>query len=323
VNYNPLLSSLIQIFDGYSRFDLNGQTLFFRHFSLRDHESISINFEKYKNIAISKGVETENQTRERLLKDGSWTDDDELSIAELESYISNLKKTKSKLFLPSQVEEHQKIIDEETSKLNLLLNRKRELDSTSAESYASKMSNEEFLRMLVYEDRELKKIKYSYEEFGELTSTELSEISSKYLSLSESLNEDNIQKIVLQDFFNMYISSCEDSYSFFGKFIHELTTYQMKLLLFGKIFNNIFQYNDDIPDSIKKDPRAIFNFIESKKVREKFQSESKDSDGTMVFGATKEDIEILDPKAKKQSLSSILEKSGGSLNMEQMMDLLG
>lgn len=323
MNYNPLLSSLIQIFDGYSRFDLNGQTLFFRHFSLRDHESISINFEKYKNIAISKGVETENQTRERLLKDGSWTDDDELSIAELESYISNLKKTKSKLFLPSQVEEHQKIIDEETSKLNLLLNRKRELDSTSAESYASKMSNEEFLRMLVYEDRELKKIKYSYEEFGELTSTELSEISSKYLSLSESLNEDNIQKIVLQDFFNMYISSCEDSYSFFGKFIHELTTYQMKLLLFGKIFNNIFQYNDDIPDSIKKDPRAIFNFIESKKVREKFQSESKDSDGTMVFGATKEDIEILDPKAKKQSLSSILEKSGGSLNMEQMMDLLG
>lgn len=322
MNYNPLLTSLIEIFDGYSRFDLNGQTLFFRHFSLRDHEAISINFQKYKKIAINKGVETESQTRERLLKDGSWTDDDELKISELESYISNLKKTKSKLFLPSQVEEHQKIIDEENSKLHALVNRKQELDSTSAESYASKMSNEEFLRILIYEDKELKKLKYTYEEFGELTSSELSEISSAYMYLSNTLNEDNIQRIVLQDFFNMYISSCENPHIFFGKFIHELTTYQMKLLLFGRIFHNIFQYNDDIPDSIKQDPRAIFNFIESKKVREKFQHESKDSDGTMVFGATKEDIEILDPNAKKQSLSSILEKSGGSLNMEQMMELL-
>lgn len=322
MNYNPLLTSLIEIFDGYSRFDLNGQTLFFRHFSLRDHEAISINFQKYKNIAINKGVETENQTRERLFKDGSWTDDDELKISELQLYISNLKKTKSKLFLPSQVEEHQKIIDGENSKLNVLLNRKHELDSTSAESYASKMSNEEFLRILIYEDKELKKLKYTYEEFGELTSSELVEISSAYMSLSNSLSEDNIQRIVLQDFFNMYISSCENPHIFFGKFIHELTSYQMKLLLFGRIFHNIFQYNDDIPDSIKQDPRAIFNFIESKKVREKFQHESKDSDGTMVFGATKEDIEILDPNAKKQSLSSILEKSGGSLNMEQMMELL-
>ena len=323
MNYNPLLSSLIEIFDGYSRFDLNGQTLFFRHFSLRDQNLISNNFEKYKNIAISRGIESEKETYERLKTEENWTQNDDLKISELELYIINLKKTKSKLFLPSQMEEHQKIIDEEQNKLNILLDKKNELISTTAESYANKMSNEEFLRMLIFKDEQLTQLKYSEEEFGEVTSEELTQLSSNYFSLSNKFNEDNIQKIVLQDFFNMYISSCEDAYIFFGKFIHQLTAYQMKLLLFARIFNNIFQYNDDIPDSLKKDPKAIFNFIESKKTREKYQSESKDSDGSMVFGATKKDIEILDPNAKKQSLSSILEKSGGSLNMEQMMDLMG
>lgn len=322
MNYNPLLSSLIEIFDGYSRFDLNGQTLFFRHFSLRDQNLISNNFEKYKNIAISRGVESEKETYERLKIEENWTENDDLKISELESYIANLKKTKSKLFLPSQMEQHQKIIEEEEIKLNLLLNKKSELISTTAESYANKMSNEEFLRVLVFKDEQLTKLKYSEEEFGEVTSEELNQLSSKYFDLSNRFNEDNIQKIVLQDFFNMYISSCEDAYIFFGKYIHQLTAYQMKLLLFARIFNNIFQYNDDIPDSLKKDPKAIFNFIESKKTREKYQSESKDSDGSMVFGATKKDIEILDPNAKKQSLSSVLEKSGGSLTMEQMMDLM-
>ena len=322
MNYNPLLSSLIEIFDGYSRFDLNGQTLFFRHFSLRDQNLISNNFEKYKNNAINRGIETEAQTYERLKKDGDWTSDDDLKIAELESYISNLKKTKSKLFLPSQMDAHQEIIDEEQTKLNILLNKKSELISTTAESYANKMANEEFLRVLIYEDDSLKKLKYSEDEFGELTSTELSEISSKYFSISEKLNEDNIQKIVLQDFFNMYISSCEDAYIFFGKFIHQLTAYQMKLLLFARIFNNIFQYNDDIPDNIKKDPKAIFTFVESKKTREKFQSQSKDSDGSIIFGATKKDIDIIDPSAKKVSLSDEIAKNGGSLSMEQMIELM-
>lgn len=322
MNYNPLLNSLIEIFDGYSKFDFDGQTLFFRHFCLRDQSLISNNFEFYKNIAVSKGIETEKQIYDRLKIEESWTEEDDLKIAELDSYISNLKKTKKKLFLPSQMEQHQKIIDEEQAKLNHLMATKNDLISITAESYASKMSNEEFLRRLIYEDEKFQKLKFTEEEFGELTSSEIKLISSNYLEISEKFTEDNIQQIVVEDFFNMYISCCENAYIFFGKFIHELTAYQMKLLLFGKIFHNIFQYNEDIPESIRKNPKAIFNFVESKKTREKYQAQAKDSDGSIVFGATKEDIDILDPSAKKPSLSSLIEKNGGSLNMEQMINLL-
>jgi hypothetical protein len=322
VNYNPLLNNLIEILDGYSRFDFNGQTLFLRHFSLRDQNLISENYKKYKNLAINRGIETEEQIYQRLNIEQAWTDEDNLKVAELESYISNLKKTKKKLFLPSQMEQHQKVIDEEEKKLNSLIDKKHNLISITAESYANKISNEEFLRILLYKDEKLTELKYTHDEFGELTSSELSEISLIYLEITSRFSEDNIQQIVLEDFFNMYLSSCEDSYIFFGKFIHQLSAYQMKLLLFAKIFNNIFQYNDDIPESIKKNPKAIFNYLDSKKNREKYQAQAKDSDGSMVFGATKQDIEILDPSAKKPSLSSLIEKNGGSLNMEQMMDLL-
>ena len=91
MNYNPLLSSLIEIFDGYSRFDLNGRTLFFRHFLLRDQNNASLSHEKYKNIAIKKGIQTKDQSLERIKKDECWNEQDDLKIAELQFYIENLK----------------------------------------------------------------------------------------------------------------------------------------------------------------------------------------------------------------------------------------
>jgi hypothetical protein len=323
VNYNPLLTSLIEIFEGYSRFDLNGRTLFFRHFSLKDQNAISLSFNKFKNLAESRGIENKDQIFQRLKEDQTWSDDDEIKILELQSYLDSLRKTKSKLLLPSQKEEHQKLIDEEDNKLNLILLRKNELVGMSSDGYAGKMSNEEFLRILLFKDESLKNPAFSEEEFGELTSSELSEISKKYFELSEKLNDENIQKIVLEDFFNMYISFCENSFNFFGKYVYQMTSYQMKLLLYGRIFHNIFQYNEDIPEHIRKDPKAIFEFVESKKTRDKYQNEAKDSDGSMVFGATSKDIETIDPGAKRISLSEEIAKNGGTLNMEQMMQLMG
>jgi hypothetical protein len=322
VNYNPLSNSLINIFDGRTAFDLNGQRLFFRHFTIRDQNSIAVFYEKYKKIAIKKGIETEEQIYKRLKDDGDWSEDDDLKISELETYVANLKTTKDKIFLPSQKESHQKLIDEQQSELNFLLSRKNDLVRTSAEGYANKMANEEFLRTLIYEDSNLNKLKYSDEDFGGLTSDEISELSKTYFKISSDLSDLNIQNIVLQDFFNIYLSACENPYHFFGKFIHELTAYQMKLLLYGRIFNNIFQYHDDIPDNIKKDPKAIFDFVDSKKNRESFQSQNRDG-ATAVFGATSDDLEILDPSARKVSLSEEIKKNGGSLNMEQMMKLMG
>lgn len=321
MNSNFHLENLIQILDSRTAFDLNGQRLFIRHFSLRDQNLISSFYQKYEKIATSKGIETSEQIYKRLKEDGDWTEEDDLKISEMQTYVENLKKTKSKIFLPSQKESHQKLIDEEESKLNFLLSRKHELVSMSAEDFANKRSNEEFLRSLIYKDEKLQHLAFSDEEFGELSSTDISEISKKYYDISKKLSDVNIQKIVLQDFFNMYLSACENPYFFYGKFISELSVYQVKLCLFGRIFYNIFQYHDDIPEDIKKEPQAIFDFVDSKKNRESLADKYKDG-ATAVFGATEKDLDILDPSARKISLSEEIKKNGGSLNMDQMIKLM-
>jgi hypothetical protein len=323
VNYNPLLHSLTQIFDGYTRFDFKGQTLFLRHSCLRDQGNLSFIYNKYYEIAISRGIETEKEIYKRLIESSEWSEEDDLKIAEQESYINNLIKTKDQLFLPSQKEKHEKLIESEQEKLNILLNKKNELVSITAESFASKVCSEEFIRLLIFEDRKLSKLKFTNEEFGDLTIQDLNELNSKHIKINKEINEESIQKIVLQDFFGLYISLCEDPFVFFGKHVHEMSAFQLKLLLYGRVFNNIFQHNDDIPNEIKKDPDEIFKFLDRKKARDKFQSSNSDKDASMVFGATREDLDILDPSARKISLSEQIAKNGGSLNMEDMIKLMG
>ena len=202
-------------------------------------------------------------------------------------------------------------------------NKKNELLGVTAENFANKMANEEFLRMLIYKDKELKKLRFSKNEFGELRTEEIIQLTNNYSDIAKDLNDDAIQEIILQDFFNVYFSYCENAKDFFGKAINKLSAYQMKLSLYSKILNNIFQYHDDIPEYMRKDAKSIFLFVESKKSRDKFQASSSKDGGTAIFGATKKDMEMLDPNSKKLSLSSLIEKNGGSLSMQQMMDLMG
>jgi hypothetical protein len=117
LNDNLYIEIVNEIFDGYTRFDFKDQTVFLRHFSLKDQEFLNKNFEQHKNRAIAKGIQEEKDVLARLDKDGTWSKDDENKILELESFVQNLEKTKSKLMLPSQKEGHQKLIDEEKFKL--------------------------------------------------------------------------------------------------------------------------------------------------------------------------------------------------------------
>ncbi len=323
MNYNPLLHSLTQIFDGYTRFDFKSQALFFRHSCLRDQGNLSFIYKKNYETAISRGIETEKEVYKRLIDCGDWSEEDDLKIIEQESYINNLIKTKDQIFLPSQKENHQKLIEEEQEKLNFLLNKKNELVSITAEKFASKVCSEEFIRLLIFEDSNLSKLKFTNEEFGDLSVEDLNELSSFHVKIIKEINEESIQKIVLEDFFGLYISLCEDPFAFFGKPIHELSAFQLKLLLYGRVFNSIFQTHDDIPIEIKKNPDEIFKFIDRKKAREKFQNSNSDKDASIVFGATREDLDILDPSARKISLSEQIAKNGGSLNMEDMIKLMG
>ena len=325
MNEEEYIGIVGEIFDGYTEFDYFGQTLFLKHFSIRDQRYIHRFYEKYKSIAINKGISTEKEMLEQLREDDLWSDKDDLKIAGLEMEIESLSQAKKHLLLPSQKEVYQKNITNKSYDLSLLKNSRREVTGKTAEEYASNRANEEFIRYIIYKDRDLSINFFDDDEFSELTDIQMALLLRQYGECNKRLCEENIQNAVLRDFFNMYFSQTEDVSAFYGKPIIHLSVYQLKLALYARVFFNIFQYNDDLPEGIKKDPSAILRFSESKKSGKASESRIKDSDhgATAVFGATKEDLTFIDPNAKKISLQDEIKKKGGSMNMEQMMELMG
>jgi len=313
-----------EIFDGYTEFEYKGQPAYLKHFSIRDQRYIHKYYEKYKNIAVKKGIPTEEQMTAQLVADGLWCDEDDMKIAQLETEVENLKETKRNLTLPSQKEKTQESINDRSKELNFLKIKKKEVIGKTAEDYGSSRSNEEFIRYILFKDETLKDHLFSEDEFSEINDMDIAYLVKQHESCSERLKEENIQSAVLRDFFNMYLSQTENLFNFYGKSIIHLSVYQLKLALYARVFFNIFQYNEDVPEYIKKNPSDLLKFAESKRNGNKASEKFKNSDNgaTAVFGATKEDLSFVDPSAKKISLSDELNKNGGSMNMEDLMKLM-
>ena len=120
----------------------------------------------------------------------------------------------------------------------------------------------------------------------------------------------------------MYISQCENIKDFYDKAIVLLSVYQLKTAIFARMFFNIFQYTEDIPDYIREDPEKLLAYSDNKRNKNS-GGVNEDADGSAIFGATKEDMKIVAGAGKQVSLKDELDKNGGKLNMEQMMKLAG
>jgi len=316
-----------EIFDGYTEFYFKGEPVYLKHFSIRDQRYIHKYYNRYKNLAINKGISTEEQALNNIKKDGLWSndDDDKISFCELE--LDSLRDNLLNAYLPSQKKSLQETLDEKQKELNILKIKRKEVIGTTAEDFASSRSNEEFIRYILFKDQDLKKHLFTEEEFGELDDKDITSLVKQNSNCSSRLGEELIQESVLRDFFNMYLSQTEDVSSFYGKPIIHLSVYQLKLALYARVFYNIFQYNDDIPNGIKKDPSALLRFAESKRNGQGNKTLSKirnqDSGATAVFGATKEDLSYVDSQAKQINLNDEVKKKGGRLNMDDMIKLMG
>jgi hypothetical protein len=312
-----------EIFDGYTDITFQGKTVYIKHFSIRDQRYIHRFYNKYKSIAESKGIPSEKEMLDSLREDGLWSDNDDRAIINLEQEIEGLKASKLAAFLPSQKKALQDSIESKRKELYLLLNKKAELVGRTSERYGSQRSNEEFIRYLIYSDPQCLQHFFTDEQFANLSEDELEFFIRENDGISQRLNESNIQYCVLRDFFNMYLSQTEDVSAFYGKAIIELSVYQLKLAIYARVFFNIFQYHEDLPERMKQDPVAIFDFVERKKNNNSKSYVNTDKGASAVFGATKEDLEIIDPNARTVSLSDEISKNGGVMNMDQLIELMG
>ena len=317
------ISLVGEAFDGYTEALLNDKPAYIKHVSIKDQRYLHKYYEKYKNLALSKGLEGEEDRMAYLIEEGVWSSEEDSKISSLKFEIENLKRTKPKLPLPSQRKTLGDTISERTTDLIKLLSDKKAVVGKTAEDYATSRSGDEILRFLLFKDEKLTQHLYTEEEFGELETWELAKINSIQADISERFSDIKVQEAVLRPFFSMYLSLCENVGAFYSKPVTFLSIYQLRVVLFGRMFFNIFQYTEDIPDDIKEDPERLMSFSEMKKDKGAKAGIRDDADGSMVFGATKGDLKSLDADPNAPSLSEEAKKHGGKLDMKQMMRLAG
>ena len=314
------------IVHGFSPEEYQGELIYLKHLSPHDQVELEDLTEVYQRQAEDRGLPTEEDMLDFLEQEGSWTQKDNKEVERIENFIALLQSSKTKIVLKSAIDKQNELIAEEESKLMVKLQQKDDLIGNTCEKYAQQRTNDFYILRSFFKDKKLESPLLSEDEYNELAAPELAILVRLYNDVFASFSEESIQYLILEDFYQPYLSFSDDSMQFYGIPFCQLTYNQVRMIVYTRIFKNIYENNHNIPEKVKKDPKALLDYgsisdEEKEKMKEKFE----ESDGSTLVGARKEDYEYLGitPPSGGVDLHEAAKKKGGSLNMEDMMKLSG
>ena len=311
---------------GYSTTILEEEFVYVKHLTPHDQVELEEIEKKYFDAALKRGVPTESDMLGFLQQEGDWTDKDEEEIERRERFLGNLRDAKSKMVLKSEIDRQQVVIEAEITAINEKNSSRMSLIGNTCERYAKERLNDFYMIKSFFKDKDLLIPLFGEDEFDELENQDLKRIVSVYNDIFQDFNEENIQYTILEDFYNPYLSFAEDSMQFYGKPFCNLTYNQIRLIVYTRVFKNIFDSNENIPENIRKDPAKLLDFgSSSTEERDKVKSKLSEGDGGTIVGAKDEDYEYLgiEKPTGGVDLHEEAKKKGGTLNMEDLMKLHG
>ena len=321
-SYRKLLK---EITEGYSSYFIEEELRFIKHQSTADLVDFDDVYQMYFDRALAKGLPTEEEIFENLKAEGFWTEKDDAELDSQTFYLESLVKNKKNIYLKSALDQVNIQIKEAQEKLAELVHKKTSLVTNSCEMYASNRANDFYIVNSFYKDKELTDPLFTQEEYEYMDASEASKLIRMYNEFHNRFSEENIQKLTLQGFYRIYYAFSETANDFFGDPILYLTNFQLNLIMYTRIFKNIFDQYDDIPERIMDDPAALLDFANSADAREEMKKKfAGDNAASTIVGATKEDMEELGiSPSQGTSLAEAAKKKGGSLDMKDLMDLSG
>ena len=306
-------------------------SFYIKHLNIFDNVQTDQIYDECYERAKEKKLPTRKDQIEYLIKESLWTEGDNTELEKTRLYVDNLKVTKSKLYLKSQIDSIKESIEEAETKLAKMQMERETLIGFTAEKYAQKKSNEIYIQKAIYSNNDFSELAMTEEEFNYVTDKSLSELTMDYNDATRIVTMENIKKISLMPFFCNYFYLCDDNpHIFYGKPVVDLTFYQAEMFAFGRYFKNLAQdAKVQPPDEIRNDPDKLIEFYEAKKnadaVMDKANERAGDKGGaTSLVGATKEDLEALgyqQGQGTTVSLTDVANKKGGSLSMEDFIQL--
>ena len=310
---------------GYSSSRIDSQTIYIKHLCPHDQVEIEEIEEEYHSDALNRGVPTEAEMMAFLKKEGDWTDEEDAQIKRNEIFLDSLLRAKSKIVLQSQVEQQDGLIKETREKLQKKKAELVALLGNTCEKYARERVNDFYVIKSFFKDSCCEAPLYSEESFDELPSLQIFKLVKTFNESFANIDEKRIQHLILQDFYSPYMPFAENSVEFFGKAFCELTYSQIKLMVFSKMFRNIFESDADIPDKIRRDPVALIDYASTaREEKDKLREKVYESDGSTIVGASKEDYNQLGlGDGPTVDLHEEAKKKGGTLSMQDLMKLSG
>lgn len=314
-----------EIVDGFSAYYIGEKKRYIKHQSQSDVVDFEKTYDLHFNRAKDRGLPTEKEIFLNLKEEGIWLPSDDSEIETQKFYVKNLIKNKRNIVLKSATERINQQIKDAEKKLNDLITKKENLVSNSCEKYALNRANDSYMFNSFYKTSDLSEPLYTQEEFEYIEPKKVTALVKIYNQFHEKFSEKNIQNLAIQDFYKIYYSFSESTIDFFGSPVVKLNNFQLNLLIYTRIFKNIFETNDDIPEKIKKDPEALLDYANSSEAREEMKEKIKDpSSASTIVGATQEDLQELGVNPSSQnSLHDAAKKKGGSLSMKDLMNLGG
>jgi len=304
---------------------------YIKHLSIFDTVQTDKLYDNCYQKAKEMGLPTEEEQKKYLDKEKLWTAAQDRELEDMRLYQSNLRATKSKLYLKSQIGPINDEIEKSEKKIHKLYQDKMSLIGYTAEGYATKRSNEIYIQQAIYKDKEFKSISIEDDEFNHITDKQLTQLTVDYNSCTEFLTLGNIKKIALMPFFCNYYYLCDDNpITFYGKPVVDLSFFQAELFAFGRYFKNLVQESKaQPPDDIKDDPDKLIEFYEMRKnadeLMEKVEARAGDKSGaSTLVGATSEDLEAIGYKkggGNTIDLMDVASQKGGKLSMDDFIDL--
>ncbi len=323
--YRKIFRDIIR---GYSQVSVDGNTYYIKHLSAIDQVEIDEVEEVYLKKALDRGIPSREEVLKDLMQSGDWSQDEENEIKRLETFIEQLQKNKTQLVLKSEIDKQNETMQETRAKISELQEKKSKLLNSDAETYASKRSNDYYIIKSYYEDEDLQSPLFPEESnYEDLYMDEVSSFVLEYNNMFKTFQESKIQEMILQDFYYIYFPFSDDTVGFFGNPVSKLTYNQLKLIVYTKIFKNIFENNKHIPAKIKKDPQALLDYgAIDDDAKQKMQDRLRgDKDGSTLFNATDEDFEYAGLEkpsdSSRMTLQQAAKEKGGSLSMEDLMEL--
>ena len=319
-----------KIFDdickGSSQIEIFGKVFYAKHPLVSDFVAMESFRDKEFKKCVDMGILTKAEFIDKLKADGIYPYEIENRIKEIDREIESIQayiKTQIRKIIKEREKIKIKRLEEELFEL------KGEFESLifaeNADSISAKRSHDFFISNSIYIDREFNMP--AFPNWHELNKSELQVIYDSYSSFGENLSPDNVENLVVREFFKPYYDFCESCQDFYGKPAIELSKNQSNLIYLARLFKNIFKnYGEKIPDSIRNDAKAIIEHVNGVTVQEEMMEKSErraEKSGSNFnistkFGATKQDYIDAGIDGKFMDLSE-LTKGGKTLNTQEAM----